>query len=93
MPRRAGVPNKISREVREKFQQLLEGQMEQLERDFQSLTAKDRINFMLQLAKFVVPTLKATEMEIVQADSEPVDFNELIKKIRKDESKNENSAS
>lgn len=84
MGRPRNSPNKVTKEVREKFQKLVENQLETLEEDFRSLPARERIKYTLEMARYIIPTLKAVEAQIVQANSEPVDFNSLIKQIKTD---------
>ena len=84
MGRPRNSPNKVTKEVREKFQKLVENQLETLEEDFKSLPARERIKYTLEMAKYVIPQLRAVEAQIVQANSEPVDFNGLIKQIKTD---------
>lgn len=65
-----GTPNKTTKEIREHFQKLIEANLEQLEDDLRQLEPKDRLNIILDLARFVIPTLKATEL--TKADSDGV---------------------
>jgi len=59
---RAGTPNKNTAEVREMFKGLLEKNFDKLQNDIEQLEPKDRIKAILDMAKFVLPTLKATEI-------------------------------
>lgn len=63
-----GTPNKTTKEIREHFQKLIECNLEQLEDDLKQLEPKDRLNIILDLARFVIPTLKATELTKVDSD-------------------------
>jgi hypothetical protein len=56
-----GSVNKTTTEIREKFSVLLENNLEKFQADIDLLEPKDRIKVILELAKFIVPTLKATE--------------------------------
>lgn len=67
--RTPGSVNRTTKEVRELFKELLESNFETIEQDLQQLEPKDRINIILQLAKFVVPTLKAIEMNTDSNDN------------------------
>jgi len=60
--RKPGTPNKITNEVRVMFGTLLEANLDQLQNDINALKPYERIRVILELAKFVIPTLKATEM-------------------------------
>jgi hypothetical protein len=57
-----GTPNKDTAEIRANFQLLIEGNLEQLETDLKELKPYERIKVILELSKFVIPTLKATEL-------------------------------
>ncbi len=59
-----GSRNKATTEIRDKFQELIESNYEQLEKDLKSLRASERVKALIDLAKFVLPTLKATEVEV-----------------------------
>lgn len=57
-----GKTNKTTTEVREMFQSLLEDNLNTLQNDIQALEPKDRVKILLELSKFVLPTLKSTEL-------------------------------
>ncbi|MFV0227475.1 hypothetical protein OBK05_07240 [Empedobacter falsenii] len=60
--RKKGVENKVTSDIREKFNQLLTDNLETISDDLKELSPKDRINVLLQLSKFVLPQLKSTEI-------------------------------
>lgn len=60
--RPAGTPNKTTKELREKFTDLLEANFDKLQKDIDKLEPKDRIKTMLELSKFILPQLRATEL-------------------------------
>jgi hypothetical protein len=60
--RTAGVVNKTTTEIREHFQNLVSSNLEQLNEDLKSLEPLQRLKMIIELSKFVVPTLKATEL-------------------------------
>lgn len=60
--RSKGTLNKDTAEIRNSFQNLIENNLEQIQKDFKDLEPKDRIKAILDLAKFVIPLLKATEL-------------------------------
>jgi hypothetical protein len=60
--RTAGTLNKNTSELRERFALLIENNFDKLQNDIDLLEPKDRIKVILELAKFVVPTLKAIEL-------------------------------
>lgn len=69
--RTKGATNKDTAEIRNSFQLLIENNLKQLEQDLKDLEPKDRVKTILDLAKFVIPLLKATEITDV---SEQRDF-------------------
>jgi ABC-type transporter Mla subunit MlaD len=60
--RTAGAVNKTTAEIRESFQNLVSDNLEQLNKDLNSLEPLQRLKVVIEIAKFVVPTLKATEL-------------------------------
>lgn len=60
--RTAGAVNKTTAEIREHFQNLVSDNLEQLDNDLKSLEPLQRLKMIIELSKFVVPTLKATEL-------------------------------
>lgn len=59
-----GTLNKTTAEIREKFTLLIECNFNKLQTDIDLLEPKDRIKTILELAKFVLPTLKATDLTL-----------------------------
>lgn len=60
--RKKGTPNKITNELREYYQLLINENLDQLKTDIISLEPKDRIRVFIEISKFILPTLKATEL-------------------------------
>jgi hypothetical protein len=60
--RTAGAVNKTTTEIRERYQSLVSDNLEQLNDDLKSLEPLQRLKIIIELSKFVVPTLKATEL-------------------------------
>jgi len=61
--RTKNTPNKITSEVRSKISKILDNNINQVEQDLKQLQPKDRLNILLQLMKFIIPTLKQVEVE------------------------------
>lgn len=74
---RKGVPNRVTNEVRKSFQLLVENNLERLQNDLDELEPKDRIKFILDMAKFILPTLQAVSVDDLRED-EAQGFNALI---------------
>ncbi|MGO3183163.1 MAG: hypothetical protein ACTIJ9_10055 [Aequorivita sp.] len=60
--RPAGSKNKATQGVREKFKELVNNNLSTFQDDLDSLQPMERLTIVMQLAKFVLPTLKATEL-------------------------------
>lgn len=73
---REGVPNKTTNEVRKAFQLLVENNLERLQNDLDELEPKDRIKFILDMAKFILPTLQAVSVDDLR-EKEVQGFNVL----------------
>ena len=59
-----GSMNKATAQIRERYLNLIEGNFDQLEADLKCLKANERIKAIIELSKFILPTLKATEMSL-----------------------------
>lgn len=68
--RKKGTANKVTDKIRGHFEKLLSKNLNKLQTDLDALEPKDRIKAMLELAKFVIPTLKATEIDFNDANVE-----------------------
>jgi hypothetical protein len=77
--RTKGTVNKNTIEIREHYQNLVSNNLEQLDNDLKSLEPLQRLKMIIELSKFVIPTLKATELNDVTNDKfTPIifEFNE-----------------
>lgn len=54
--------NKTTSQIREQFQNLVSDNLEQLNSDLKSLEPLQRLKIVIEIAKFVIPILKATEL-------------------------------
>ena len=61
--RKPGSKNKTTEEIRESFQELLENNLSKLQEDLDKLEPEERLKIILALSKFVLPTLKTTELK------------------------------
>ena len=74
--RTKGTPNRNTREIRDNFQKLIENNMELLQQDISEMNPKDRVKTVLDLARFVIPTLKAVDLSAsAESDITPVIIN------------------
>lgn len=60
--RSKGTVNKTTAEIREHYQKLVSDNLEQLDSDLKSLEPLQRLKMIIELSKFIVPILKATEL-------------------------------
>ena len=60
--RTKGSTNKNTTEIRERFRLLLEANLDSIQEDLDSLDPEERLKVLLHLSKFVLPTLKNTEL-------------------------------
>lgn len=56
--REKGTPNKITKDIREVFQSLIENNLETLDNDLKSLEPKERLEIIIKLGDFVIPKLQ-----------------------------------
>lgn len=74
--RAKGTPNKNTAEIRETLQKFISTNIESLQSDFDNLEPQQRIKVFIELSKFVLPTLKATELNDISEDKfKPIIFN------------------
>mgnify|MGYP000688689542 CR=1 FL=1 len=60
--RKTGSVNKISQETRTIFNKLVSDNIDSLQTDIDRLKPLERLKIILELAKFILPTLKAIEV-------------------------------
>jgi len=85
---RAGKQNKTTEETRERFKELLEENFDKIQEDLEQLAPDQRIKVLLDLAKFVLPTLRSTELTTIE-DSR---FNPIVVNFsNKNSNENENT--
>lgn len=60
---RKGIPNKATAEVREMFKDFLNDNWHTIQSDLNKLEPYERIKILLEFSKFVIPTLKSTELK------------------------------
>ena len=73
--RTAGAVNKTTAEIREHYQNLVSNNLEQLDSDLKSLEPLQRLKMVIELSKFIVPTLKATELSTTGTEN---GFNPIV---------------
>jgi hypothetical protein len=63
------APNKVTGVVKETFALLLEGNLELLQDDIDQLKPYERIKVILELANYVIPKLRATDLQITEQEA------------------------
>ena len=57
-----GSPNKVTAEVRKAFATLIRKNLRTMEEDLATLKPKERLEVIISLARFVVPTIRSLEI-------------------------------
>lgn len=84
--RKAGIPNKVTSDLREWVNALVNNNREQMISDLKKLTPDKRLMFLEKLMSYCVPKMQQNNitMNIDKLSDEDLDLivNELIKKIK-----------
>ena len=64
-----GSVNKTTIQIRESYRNLIEDNIEQIKKDLKTLEPKDRLQFLLHLSRFILPTLRSVELDANTAES------------------------
>ncbi len=83
-----GSKNKTTEKIREAFLNFVEGNIDRMQEDFDQLEPKERFKILLDMAKFILPTLKAVEFGNVLDELSEGDFEKLIERLKEDYSLN-----
>lgn len=73
-----GSKGKINEKVRSLVSQLVDNNLEGMQKDLDSLTPSQRIKMQIELMKFVIPTCKSVEIEEVPTSERPSWIDELL---------------
>ena len=71
-----GSFNKVSKELRERIQAIVESSLDEIEQDLNELSPKDRLSFRVKLLDLVLPKYKSIEIEPRISDEEYQQFME-----------------
>lgn len=71
---RKGVPNKSTKEIREIFQYVIENNLDQIQDDLDQLEPIARLRVIIELSKFILPTLKATDVSLTDKEKITISF-------------------
>ena len=76
--RKAGTPNKATKDIRDAFTLLIENNLSKLQEDLNGLEPKQRVKLLLDMAQFVVPKLRNVDLKTDEKEIVTIDFNESI---------------
>ena len=76
--RKAGTPNKATKDIRDAFTLLIENNLSKLQEDLNGLEPKQRVKLLLDMAQFVVPKMKSVDLKADKAETITINFNESI---------------
>jgi len=62
--RKAGIPNKVTTEVKQRIERVLEILDESLESDLQALSPKEKVQLWMDLQEFIRPKLQRSQTDI-----------------------------
>ena len=79
---RKGVPNRTTQQVRKAFQLIIDDNLEQMQSDLDALTPRDRLRFIIDLSKFILPQLQAVSIEDLREKDE---FRVITINLKNDE--------
>jgi hypothetical protein len=76
--RKAGTPNKATKDIRDAFTLLIENNLSKLQEDLNGLEPKERVKLLLDMAQFVVPKLRSIDLKTDEEEIVTINFNESI---------------
>ena len=76
--RKAGTPNKATKDIRDAFTLLIENNLSKLQEDINGLEPKQRVKLLLDMAQFVVPKLRSIDLQSDVEETILIDFSEDI---------------
>ena len=72
--RKQGSVNKVNKEIREAFTNLLNNNLNQIENDLKAIKEPERrVKLFLELAQFCLPKLRTIDAEIISTNIKPLD--------------------
>jgi hypothetical protein len=85
--RNKGTPNRQTSEIKTLIQQVVECNIAMLQRDFDSLEAKDRLAFFEKVLRFVIPAQASNEININALTESELNTlcDSLLNKLNSDE--------
>ena len=87
--RPVGTQNKVTTDLRQSINDFLNDNWEQVKKDFEQLTPKDRLLFIEKLFKYSIPTLQATSLNTSFDRLTDEQLNEIINRLTNNINTNE----
>lgn len=78
-----GVPNKVTANLKDRVNLLIENNFDKLQSDLDTIEPKDRLSIMLKLMEYVLPKQKETKIDFSNLSDAEID--ELINRITKND--------
>jgi len=74
-----GVKNKSTQKIRESIQQIVENNIENIQESLDSMKPRERVKYIIDLIKLVLPTLRSVDQISSVAENSPsIDFRSLF---------------
>jgi hypothetical protein len=79
--RQMGTPNKVTGELRTVITDFLNGEFENVKKEFKKLEPKDKLKFYTDLLQYGLPKLQATSLDFDFNKLSDEQLNEVINKL------------
>lgn len=79
-----GSKNKQTERIRQFFADFMDKHIDELDDAFSELEAKDKFKFLIDMAKFVIPSLKSIELGNILDTLSDKDFEKLLSRLKED---------
>lgn len=80
--RKPGVPNKVTRDLRDWLNAFIQGNVKQIEKDWRLLEPRDRIILFEKLLKYSLPALQATSLTVDFDKLSDEDLDKIINGLK-----------
>jgi len=80
--RKKGTPNKITADLRQRINEVLDNNWHTIEKDIKALEPKDRLMFIEKLLKYALPTLQATSLSVDFEKLSDEQLDEIIDRLK-----------
>lgn len=83
-----GSKNRTNEKIRNAFLKFVSNNVDEMQESFELLEPKERFKVLLDVTKFILPTLKSIEYGNVLDELSEEDFQTLIEKLKEEYSMN-----